>query len=220
MRFPKMWITMGQLIYDLVVTIKGTMSPGERLMVMQRFRLLARSADRPDLEAVAPYLARVLDVPVMDPMSSRADDDDIPGGAVAFQRHPHGGLTTEPAVLSSALQLPSKRPFTIVGRGEDTMFRVVGSRGVCPRGMKPGDLVTLSQSGSISPSLCPLAEATLRSVAASGTDPSEPTEWCCPIYDHLLVFSQINATRHPQSNAPARVGPEAAAEPVRMDVVR
>ncbi|MBI4329042.1 MAG: hypothetical protein HY685_04155 [Chloroflexi bacterium] len=64
-------------------------------------------------------------------------------------------------------------------------FRVVGAHGTCLIGRSLGDLVTVGAAGSVSPRVCPQAEAVLRLAAAGDGD---VREWCCPIYDHLLVF--------------------------------
>ena len=69
-----------------------------------------------------------------------------------------------------------------------TYFKVVGSRGICPRGITQGDFLKLADSGSVTPSLCAEAEAVLRMAVA---DDSEVREWCCPVYDHLLVFKKL-----------------------------
>ncbi len=70
-----------------------------------------------------------------------------------------------------------------------TYFKVVGSRGLCPKGINQGDFVKMSASGRVSPGLCPEAEAVLH--MATGDD-SEIREWCCPVYDHLLVFKKLD----------------------------
>ena len=70
-----------------------------------------------------------------------------------------------------------------------TYFKVVGSRGICPIGVTRGDFLKLTASGSVTPSLCAEAEAVLRMAAA---DDSEIREWCCPVYDHLLVFKKLD----------------------------
>jgi hypothetical protein len=74
------------------------------------------------------------------------------------------------------------RPVASVAR-----FRVVGARGVCPLGSREGDLVTVGPAGAVIPQLCPPAEHVLRRAASAGAEP-EIKEWCCPIFDHLLVF--------------------------------
>ena len=69
-----------------------------------------------------------------------------------------------------------------------TRFQVVNVQGVCPLGRRKGDLVTVDRAGSaVVPQLCPPAEAILRLAAAAGEE-QEVKEWCCPIFDHLLVF--------------------------------
>ncbi len=70
-----------------------------------------------------------------------------------------------------------------------TYFKVVGSRGICPMGVTQGDFLKLAASGSVTPSLCAEAEAVLRMAAAND---SEVREWCCPVYDHLLVFKKLD----------------------------
>ncbi len=66
-------------------------------------------------------------------------------------------------------------------------FQVVNVQGVCPLGRRKGDLVTVEPAGSVVPQLCPPAEASLRLAAAAGEE-QEVKEWCCPIFDHLMVF--------------------------------
>ena len=68
-------------------------------------------------------------------------------------------------------------------------FKVVGSRGICPMGVTQGDFLKLTTSGSVTPSLCASAEAVLHIAAA---DDSEVREWCCPVYDHLLVLKKLD----------------------------
>lgn len=68
-------------------------------------------------------------------------------------------------------------------------FKVVGSRGICPRGMGQGDFVEVGADGSVSPGLCAEAEAVL---CMASEDHSEVREWCCPVYDHLLVFKKLD----------------------------
>jgi hypothetical protein len=66
-------------------------------------------------------------------------------------------------------------------------FRVVETRGICPLGRRAGDLVSIGPAGEITPELCSHAEAVLRVASANGGE-EEVEEWCCPVYDHLLVF--------------------------------
>ena len=65
-------------------------------------------------------------------------------------------------------------------------FRVIGSRGTCPVGRREGDLITVT-GGKVVPFLCEEAQAVLR-MATTGPDGSR--EWCCPVYEHLLVFKE------------------------------
>ncbi len=67
-------------------------------------------------------------------------------------------------------------------------FRVVDVRGVCPLGRQTDDVVTVDLAGSAAPLLCPPAEAMLRLAAAE--EEGESNQWCCPIFDHLLVFQR------------------------------
>jgi hypothetical protein len=66
-------------------------------------------------------------------------------------------------------------------------FRVVGARGVCPLGREVGDVLTVDAAGSVTPQVCPHAEAALRAASLEAGEPGI-TDWCCPVYDHLLVF--------------------------------
>lgn len=68
-------------------------------------------------------------------------------------------------------------------------FKVVGSRGICPKGVAEGDFVEVTASGPVIPGLCPQAEAVLHMAAK---DNSGVREWCCPVYDHLLVFKKLD----------------------------
>jgi hypothetical protein len=70
-----------------------------------------------------------------------------------------------------------------------TYFKVVGARGLCPKGINPGDFMEVSANGLVTPHLCPEAELILN--MAAGTD-SETREWCCPVYDHYLVFKKLD----------------------------
>lgn len=69
------------------------------------------------------------------------------------------------------------------------VFQVVGSRGICPKGFAQGDFLEVRGNGSVSPGLCAEAGAVLHMAAA---DNSEVREWCCPVYDHLLVFKKLD----------------------------
>ena len=70
-----------------------------------------------------------------------------------------------------------------------TYFKVVGTRGLCPRGILENDFVKLGADSRVAPALCPEAEKALRMAAE---DDSEVKEWCCPVYDHLLVFKKLD----------------------------
>ena len=65
-------------------------------------------------------------------------------------------------------------------------FRVVDTRGACPLGWQMGDVATVGDD-AVSPQLCPEAAAVLR-LAASGRESQPVEEWCCPVYEHMLVF--------------------------------
>jgi hypothetical protein len=66
-------------------------------------------------------------------------------------------------------------------------FRVVAAQGVCPLGRQVGETVSIGSGGEITPELCRPAEAVLRLASAADPQPGVK-EWCCPVYDHLLVF--------------------------------
>ncbi len=68
-----------------------------------------------------------------------------------------------------------------------TRVQVVDVRGVCPLGRREGEVVTVGPAGSVVPQLCSPAETVLR-LAAAASEEQEAKEWCCPIYDHMLVF--------------------------------
>lgn len=68
-------------------------------------------------------------------------------------------------------------------------FRVIGTRGRCTLGRRVGDLVQVGADGRCTPGLCADAEATLR-LAAKAKDAVDQ-RWCCPVYDHLLVFQRV-----------------------------
>ncbi len=78
-------------------------------------------------------------------------------------------------------------------------FRVVNARGVCPAGLRTGDLVSIDAAGSVAPELCPPAEAVLR-LAAQTNGRKEGEEWCCPIFEHQLAFEREPAVQR-QSEA-------------------
>lgn len=69
-------------------------------------------------------------------------------------------------------------------------FRVTGARGHCTLGRRVGDLIEVGGDGRCSPGLCSAAESALR-VAAKASDADAGQQWCCPVYDHLLVFKRM-----------------------------
>jgi uncharacterized repeat protein (TIGR04076 family) len=69
-------------------------------------------------------------------------------------------------------------------------FRVVETRGVCPLGHRTGDVLTVS-GADVAPFACPEATAVLRAASEADGDPAR--KWCCPVYDHLLVFEKQRA---------------------------
>ncbi len=69
-------------------------------------------------------------------------------------------------------------------------FRVLETRGVCPLGRRAGELLTVS-GGDVSPFVCPEASAVLRAASEADADPAR--KWCCPVYDHMLVFEKQRA---------------------------
>ncbi len=73
--------------------------------------------------------------------------------------------------------------------GVTASFRVVDVRGECPLGRQKGDLLRVDSAGSVVPQLCEPAERVLRLVASDGEGQADQ-RWCCPVYDHLLVFQR------------------------------
>jgi hypothetical protein len=71
-------------------------------------------------------------------------------------------------------------------------FRVVETRGVCPLGHQTGDVVSVGAGGAVSPVLCHEAETVL-ALAAGSTEGEPAKEWCCPVYEHMLVFRRETA---------------------------
>ncbi len=67
---------------------------------------------------------------------------------------------------------------------EPVKFRVVHAMGTCPMGYSTGDVIAVSASGSTEPVVCPEAAAVLQMAAGDG----HVARWCCPVYDHMLVF--------------------------------
>jgi hypothetical protein len=68
-----------------------------------------------------------------------------------------------------------------------TRFRIVGGVGTCPLGLRTGQEVAVPAIGSPTPMICAEAEAVLRMAAADG---QVVRQWCCPVYDHMLVFEK------------------------------
>lgn len=73
-------------------------------------------------------------------------------------------------------------------------FKVVDTRGTCTLGRKTGDVITVGPAGSVTPILCTPATVALRNAAVTAPK-TEVDEWCCPIYDHMLVFRASRAGR-------------------------
>src|SRR5574341_2440930 len=67
---------------------------------------------------------------------------------------------------------------------ESVKFRVVHTMGTCPLGHSTGDVIAVNASGSVEPMVCPEAAAMLQIAARDG----HVARWCCPVYDHMLVF--------------------------------
>lgn len=68
-------------------------------------------------------------------------------------------------------------------------FEVVDSHGDCPQGYARGDVVAVDPDGAVEGSLCAPARAVLRLAALD--EEAEVEEWCCPIFDHMLVFRRV-----------------------------
>ena len=73
--------------------------------------------------------------------------------------------------------------------GAAASFQIVDVRGECPLGRRKGDFVSVDPTGSVVPKLCQPAESVLL-MAASDAEGSAAQRWCCPVYDHLLVFQR------------------------------
>lgn len=118
----------------------------------------------------------------------------IASGAVyvLYRQHQREGAVTSQTVPGAA-QKASRPAARLLKEGSlaqatgTVAFRVVGSRGACTLGRHVGDLVSVDPQGTIAPQLCPYAETTLRQAATEAAK-GEVKEWCCPVYDHLLVF--------------------------------
>ncbi|MBI4299323.1 MAG: hypothetical protein HY666_06155 [Chloroflexi bacterium] len=70
------------------------------------------------------------------------------------------------------------------------MFEVVDTRGVCPLGLRRGDSIVMYAEGSVIPQLCSPAMEVL-GLAAKPVQGQEIKKWCCPIFDHFLVFEKV-----------------------------
>lgn len=71
-------------------------------------------------------------------------------------------------------------------------FRVTEKRGECPLGRQVGDRVAIAPGLGAVPQLCDHAQAVLRRASVESADPADLDvhEWCCPVYDHMLVFQR------------------------------
>ena len=114
--------------------------------------------------------------------------------AVAYFENP---IVLVPGVTyglaSSGVYLLYRRYARDVGRIAESVaaarFRVVDTHGVCPYGRQKGDLVAVGPGDRMSPQLCPEAAQVLQ-LAVQGRDGQPVEQWCCPVYDHLLVFQR------------------------------
>lgn len=95
------------------------------------------------------------------------------------------------------LEAESTVPFESVAH-----FKVVDSRGQCTLGRKTGDVIKVGPAGGVTPLLCAPAAFALRRAAADASRGSVD-EWCCPVYDHMLVFqvSEDHGAAAPVSSA-------------------
>ena len=93
------------------------------------------------------------------------------------------------AAASQVFQHADSQTFTpspALSEAAVATFRVTDIVGVCPLGYDVGTVISVDPSGVVQPRLCAPAETVLR-FAANGEE-DEVNEWCCPIYDHFLVF--------------------------------
>ncbi|MBI4296965.1 MAG: hypothetical protein HY676_00355 [Chloroflexi bacterium] len=104
----------------------------------------------------------------------------LASGTVYLLYKQHQRERAETLVASPAMK-------AAVSLAQAMTFRVVGAKGVCPLGRHVGDVLRLEPDGEVTPRVCPHAAATLR-LAVREDQGEEVQEWCCPIYDHLLVF--------------------------------
>ena len=103
---------------------------------------------------------------------------------LAFPYRMANGSPIHPASWSGA-SVQRSDTAELSEKTEPVTFRVVGTRGVCPLGHGKGMSFEVDPSGTVQPHLCAPAEAVLCSTALEGNG---VREWCCPIYDHYLVF--------------------------------
>ncbi len=75
----------------------------------------------------------------------------------------------------------------VPGSAAVTHFRIVDAVGACPLGLRNGEEIAVPANGSVAPLVCAEAEAVLRMAAADG---QAVRRWCCPVYDHMLVFEK------------------------------
>ncbi len=68
-------------------------------------------------------------------------------------------------------------------------FRIVDTRGLCPVGRHAGEVITVG-GAAVTPFVCEEARAVLQMAAQ---DRYDGKDWCCPVYEHLLVFRKEKA---------------------------
>jgi hypothetical protein len=89
-------------------------------------------------------------------------------------------------------------------------FEAVAARGRCQLARRVGDVFTVGPTGAVTPPLCGPAALVLRQAAAM-EEHSGIREWCCPIYDHLLVFRRVEkAPQHESRPQLLATGPDHA----------
>lgn len=114
------------------------------------------------------------------------------GAAYALYRHGQGEQPPSADVSPTVTLAETSSDAPLPRVAGAVSFRVVEARGVCPLGRRVGEIVSVSRGGKVSLPVCPHAEATLR-LAAAHDGNGEIKEWCCPIYDHFLVFRKEKA---------------------------
>lgn len=120
------------------------------------------------------------------------------GEAVGFL----AGLPVAPSVALAAAGVARTTPVlsqrnsvTETTLAERPHLRVVGINGVCSQGYRLGDSFTCTETGVLSPPLCPVAAQALRLLMmriVQGS-PTAPERIACPIYDHMLVLELEHA---------------------------